>query len=325
MKVALIGAGLSGIKAASLLADLGHEVTVFEKSRGLGGRLANRREPWGKLDIGAQYFTARDLGFQKQVELWLQASAVQIWDFLPYCVEQGALTHSPDETVRYIGSPLMNQLVYCLTGNFAVNFRCKISKVEKSREGWRLISSDGGLFYGFDWLIISSPAEQSRTLLDGCSDAMAHVPEDVHQPCWAAGLATRGKIPEDVQGIFGDETVRWASRLSSRPGFIKTPDVDDVWMLHFSSEWSEQQGKETAMDIGQTGLNWLQALMDTKLEKRAEYRHYWRYANMKPVTFDKPYLMDEHQQLAVIGAWCAGGRVEGAWLSAQRCIQDLSG
>lgn len=323
MKVAIIGAGLSGIKAASLLADSGHEVTVFEKSRGLGGRLANRREAWGKLDIGAQYFTARDPGFQKQVESWLQASVVKIWEFSPYCVKQGKLTPSPDETVRYIGSPLMNQLVYSLGTNVAVNCQCKISKVEKSREGWRLFSADGELFYGFDWLIVSSPAEQSRTLLDRCSDVMAVVPVAVHRPCWAAGLATRGKIPEEVQGIFGDETVRWASRLSSRPGFIKSPDVDDVWMLHFSPEWSEQQERETAMDIGQTGLQWLQALMDTELEKSATYRHYWRYANMKPVTFDKPYLMDEHQRLAVIGAWCAGGRVEGAWLSAQGCIQDL--
>ena len=49
MKFALIGAGLSGIRAASLLIDLGHEVTVFEKSHGLGGRLANRRTAWGKL------------------------------------------------------------------------------------------------------------------------------------------------------------------------------------------------------------------------------------------------------------------------------------
>ncbi|MGO0306587.1 NAD(P)/FAD-dependent oxidoreductase [Endozoicomonas acroporae] len=325
MKVALIGAGLSGIKAASLLAELGHEVTVFEKSRGLGGRLANRREAWGKLDIGAQYFTARDPGFQKQVELWLQASAVQVWDFSPYCVEQGTLTPSPDETVRYIGSPLMNQLVYCLSSNIAINFQCHISKVEKSREGWRLLSADGALFSSFDWLIVSSPAEQSRTLLDSCSDVMALVPEAVHQPCWAAGLATRGKIPADVQGIFGDETVRWASRLSSRPGFRKAPDVDDVWMLHFSPEWSEQQGKETAVDIGQTGLNWLQTIMATGLEKTAQYRHYWRYANIKPVTFDQPYLLDERQRLAVIGAWCAGGRVEGAWLSAQKCIQDLSG
>ncbi|WP_066015027.1 NAD(P)/FAD-dependent oxidoreductase [Endozoicomonas atrinae] len=323
MKIALIGAGLSGIKAASLLIDLGHEVTVFEKSRGLGGRLANRRTAWGKLDIGAQYFTARDPDFQKQVELWLQASVVQVWDFSPYCVEQGKLIPSPDETVRYTGSPLMNQLVYCSSNGLMVNFQCAVTAVEKLRKGWRLFTSNGEVFSDFDWLIVSSPAEQSRALLENCSDVMTDVPEAVHQPCWAVGLATRGEAPESVQGIFGDDTVRWASRLSNRPGFIKAPDIDDVWMLHFSPEWSEQQGKETPVDIGQTGLEWLQKIMDTELDKSAEYRHYWRYANIKPVTFDKSYLLDEHQRLSVIGAWCAGGRVEGAWLSAVNWVEDV--
>ncbi|KEI72191.1 NAD(P)/FAD-dependent oxidoreductase [Endozoicomonas elysicola] len=322
MKVALIGAGLAGITSACQLTRAGHQVAVFEKSRGLGGRLANRRTSWGKLDIGAQYFTARDPDFQKQVELWRQASAVQVWDFSPHCVEQGKLTPSPDETVRYTGSPLMNQLVYCLSNGLTVNFQCAISAVEKLREGWRLVSSDGDVFSGFDWLIVSSPAEQSRALLENCSDVMTDVPEAVHQPCWALGIATRGEVPEGVQGIFGDDTVRWVSRLSSRPSFIKAPDVDDVWMLHFSPEWSEQQGKETLLDIGQTGLDWLEKIMDTELDKSAEYRHYWRFANIKPVTFDKPYLLDEHQRLAVIGAWCAGGRVEGAWLSAWHCFRE---
>ncbi|WP_095210547.1 NAD(P)-binding protein [Endozoicomonas ascidiicola] len=40
MKIAVIGSGLSGIKTASLLHKIGHEVTVFEKSRGFGGRMA---------------------------------------------------------------------------------------------------------------------------------------------------------------------------------------------------------------------------------------------------------------------------------------------
>jgi len=43
MRVAIIGAGLTGLTAASLLRDAGVEITVFDKSRGLGGRLSTRR------------------------------------------------------------------------------------------------------------------------------------------------------------------------------------------------------------------------------------------------------------------------------------------
>ena len=42
-KIAVIGAGLCGLKCAHDLGSRGASVTVFEKSRGIGGRLANRR------------------------------------------------------------------------------------------------------------------------------------------------------------------------------------------------------------------------------------------------------------------------------------------
>lgn len=40
-KVAIIGAGISGVYAARELAKIA-DVTVFEKSRGFGGRMATR-------------------------------------------------------------------------------------------------------------------------------------------------------------------------------------------------------------------------------------------------------------------------------------------
>ena len=39
---AVIGAGMAGIACARTLVQAGHRVTVFEKSRGLGGRMATR-------------------------------------------------------------------------------------------------------------------------------------------------------------------------------------------------------------------------------------------------------------------------------------------
>ncbi len=325
MKCAVIGAGLTGIKTASLLSGAGHDVTVFEKSRGLGGRLANRRLPWGELDIGAQYFTVRDSGFQNEVAGWEQAGVVCQWHFTPWQARQGQLRSSPDDTVRYIGTPLMNAPAYSLATGLSVRCQCTIVTVTRHSQGWQLNTLEGARFDGFDWLIVTSPAEQSRALLAHCGDLVAHVPPAIHRSCWAVGLATRGEVAADIQGIFGDDTVRWVSRLSSRPGFQYGGDSDDVWMLHFAPQWSEQQGKETTLDIGQVGLDWLQSVTGRTLERVAEHRHFWRYANIKSVSFDKPCLIDAEQQLAIAGAWCAGGRVEGAWLSAVKLVQMLDG
>jgi predicted NAD/FAD-dependent oxidoreductase len=41
--VAVIGAGISGLFAARTLQDHGMKATVFEKGRGVGGRMSTRR------------------------------------------------------------------------------------------------------------------------------------------------------------------------------------------------------------------------------------------------------------------------------------------
>ena len=43
--IAVVGAGMAGLAAARALHDGGHRVVVFEKSRGVGGRMSTRRTP----------------------------------------------------------------------------------------------------------------------------------------------------------------------------------------------------------------------------------------------------------------------------------------
>lgn len=71
--VAVVGAGIAGLTASRALRDHGLSVTVFEKSRGPSGRMSTRRVDGGRVqfDHGAQYFTARDPAFRRQVEGWV--------------------------------------------------------------------------------------------------------------------------------------------------------------------------------------------------------------------------------------------------------------
>ncbi|MCE3000724.1 MAG: FAD-dependent oxidoreductase, partial [Betaproteobacteria bacterium] len=104
-RVAVIGAGIAGISCARQLRDAGHAVRVFDKSRGIGGRMATRRGESGTFDHGAQYFTARELRFRALVEA-LGASGV----VAPY---RGRIVHWSGGSVtpvsglepRYVGVP----------------------------------------------------------------------------------------------------------------------------------------------------------------------------------------------------------------------------
>ena len=76
LKVAVVGAGISGASCAHALSHSGHAVQVFDKSRGAGGRMATRRAEWvdrqgrsqlSRFDHGAPCFTAHEPSFQQFV------------------------------------------------------------------------------------------------------------------------------------------------------------------------------------------------------------------------------------------------------------------
>jgi predicted NAD/FAD-dependent oxidoreductase len=57
--VLIIGAGMSGMAAASELSRAGLRVMVVDKGRAVGGRMASRRIGEAVFDHGAQFITAR--------------------------------------------------------------------------------------------------------------------------------------------------------------------------------------------------------------------------------------------------------------------------
>jgi len=64
LRVVVIGAGMAGLTAARLIADAGHVVSVLDKGRRAGGRMATRQLAGGAFaDYGAQFFTVRSEAF----------------------------------------------------------------------------------------------------------------------------------------------------------------------------------------------------------------------------------------------------------------------
>ncbi len=77
--ILIIGAGLSGLKAAGDLHAAGRSVLLIDKGRGVGGRAATRRWDGARVDHGAQFFTARSDEFRAQVEDWLTRGVCFPW------------------------------------------------------------------------------------------------------------------------------------------------------------------------------------------------------------------------------------------------------
>ncbi|MDB2384440.1 NAD(P)-binding protein [Endozoicomonas sp.] len=327
VKIAVIGAGLAGLYAADRLRRCGHSVKVFEKSRGRGGRLANKRLEWGSFDMGAQYFTARSARFQEEVERLYEKKIVKEWSFVPYKVENGALLRSPDNTTRYICLPRMNGIAHDVAYSLDIVFETHVKALVYRQGYWTLMMDDDSETQGFDWVVVSCPAEQSKALLQGCSDLTQFITDSLHAPCWTLGLETNRAVDAEIQGVFGDELISWVSRQSSKPGYVRDKKDTDHWVLHFSPAWSLKYDEQTKQDILATGVQWLESVFQCSLEQYHYFKHYWRYASLRaPIqTYSQPYLIDASRQVSVVGDWCCGGRVEGAFLSAISMVDDCFG
>ena len=117
-RVAVVGAGISGLTAASRLARGGCAVTVYETGRGPGGRTSTRRAgPDGagwQFDHGAQYFSAKDPAFRAIVEDWRAEGLVAEWTGVFGTLDATTGTfvrEDPQETKeRWVGTPSMNAI-----------------------------------------------------------------------------------------------------------------------------------------------------------------------------------------------------------------------
>ena len=75
--LAIAGSGLSAIFAAlTIKSQKNTNVVLFDKARGLGGRLATRRAENGKFDHGAQYFDISTLLDQPQIQTLLDEKII---------------------------------------------------------------------------------------------------------------------------------------------------------------------------------------------------------------------------------------------------------
>jgi len=85
-RVTVVGGGISGAACANVLAAAGVQVTLRDRGRRLGGRMASRMlrdtgtaHDGRPVDIGASYFTAREPEFVAQVDQWTAAGVVRPW------------------------------------------------------------------------------------------------------------------------------------------------------------------------------------------------------------------------------------------------------
>ncbi|MBU2875107.1 NAD(P)/FAD-dependent oxidoreductase [Marinobacter salexigens] len=325
-RIAIVGSGLAGLSAAIKLKQLGHGVTVFEKSRGPGGRLAAKRVAEGAADIGAQYFTSRNPEFLPFLEEFAGSRSFSTWDgSFGFQDKDGQWQAFPDEH-RYVGTPRMTAISRALSRHVNLIAETRIESLERHSTGWRLTDTSGEQVGEFDQVIITAPPAQARDLLvqSNLPELAAELNDAVSRvlPCWAvAARFTENPWPRHVGMRCNHRTLFWVANNSSKPG-RKTLDQDSEgvwWVLHANPEWTEQNAGATPEKVTEELIAAFRELTGTTAMVTDSVAHRWLYARSEGGA-SPGHLWFEDHGIGLAGDWLSGGRVEGAFDSACRLV-----
>ena len=310
MRIAIVGAGMAGMSCGQRLSRLGHEVRLFDKGRGPGGRMATRRMEDGgttlHFDHGAQYFTARDPRFVEQVAHWEASGVAARW------------AAAGDDA--WVGTPAMNAPLKAMAGELGVQFGTRIEQLVRDGEGWQ-IDGEGAPDARFDAVLVAVPAEQAGPLLQPHAPAMATLADQTaSDPCWTlmAGFEAPLALVQDTLRQRGP--IGWAARNNTKPGRAN----EECWVIQASPEWSRAHLEEDAETVAAALLAELAEANGGPLPRQlGATAHRWRFA--RSGTAGEEALWDAEQRIGVCGDWLIGPRVEAAYMSGLLLAEAVGG
>jgi predicted NAD/FAD-dependent oxidoreductase len=302
---------MTGLTTARTLSDQGHDVVVVDKARGPGGRMSTRRNADLQFDHGAQYFTARDPRFLRQIVAWQERGLVRAWDARIATIGDRDSSKKSQSAERFVAVPGMNAVCKEQARELPdCRFGWALRKLKRLEKGW-ILTSDQGKTLECDALVISTPPEQARALLaDPEVDELISGVEMM--PCWALMLVLDEPLFAEHDAAFVNQgPLSWVSSQSSRP---ERPAAS-AWVLHASPEWSEMHLEKSADEVRELLLEAARELpLSQSFTVKSAVAHRWRYALARqPLNCGAIWLGSKN--LALAGDWCNGSRVEGAFLS----------
>lgn len=305
MRVVVVGAGMAGLTAARLVAAAGHDVSVLDKGRRCGGRMATKTLVGGaRADHGAQFFTVRTEAFAETVAAWLADGTVHEW-CRGFSSEDG---HS-----RYAVSNGMAELGGTMATGLDVRQSVHVDAVRRVGRGWVVSwAASRGAEAGSidaDVVVLTPPGPQASALVAGEADA----PELDYAPMIALLVAldepSAVPPPGGVQ-LQDDPTWSWIGDNVAKE-VSPIPAVTFHTRADVAAARADEADDSLCADLLSAASPWLGRgrPIDVRL-------HRWRYA-----TAVDPHplrcVVEADGTLVFAGDGYGGARIEGAFLSGR--------
>jgi renalase len=330
---AVIGAGIAGAACAVSLQRAGVRVTVFDKSRGVGGRMSTRRATWtdsqgaeqvAEFDHGAQHFTAVHPRFKAVLKRAISVGCVATWQPQVHAAWPGAQPiHS------HVAVPHMPALTRHLLAGLPMHMGEQVQRLQRAADGWHVVVQGGETVGPFDQVMLALPPSQAATLLAGHHDTWAdELSTVVMQPCW-----TLMAVTQDVDWPWdacepATGPLAWVARNDRKPG-RDAPVGCASWVAQASAQWSAEHLEDDSASV----LKALTAALakqlpgceknGVKIDWRHTSVHRWRYSAPAAARDDECWW-DANLSLGVCGDFMGAGNVEAAWRSGDELADTVA-
>lgn len=312
-KIAIIGAGMTGLTCATDLAASGIRADIFDKGRNPGGRMSTRRFDGGAFDHGAQYMRPESEAFASFLNNAATGGHAAIWP----------ATDQPGKPAAFIGQPGTNSLPASLAAHLPVQQSVNIAQVQRTPEGWQLDADDGTTHDTYDHIVITIPAPQTIELLGPYAAPFKSQLEAVtYDRCMVAMIGFETPL-SDIPAILKPDTgpIGYIAHESAKPGRTHTLDC---WTLHANPAWSlEHQNDEKGSVAADLHTAFCDLIPAAKSQAPAYLDgHRWRYAIVSNA-IGQPILTDPSLGITIAGDFMLGPSAEHAYVSGKAAARVL--
>lgn len=316
-RIAIIGAGISGVTLARELQEIA-QVKIFEKSRGVGGRMSTRYVEDFAFDHGAHCFTARTKNFQKFLQPFLLSSDVAPWQGKIVNIENdGAVSQRFWFETHLVATPNMNSLCKKLAVGLNISLEAEVASLtEKQDDGWHLKDKNGATLGVFDLVISTAPPAQTKNLFHQYFTCQ----EIFMQPCFALMLGFKSKWDRDwIFAKVRNNPIKLIIVNSSK--FGRNNDSTSL-VIYSRDSWSRENLERDQNEVQQILLENFSQVSGIDYNQ-ASYKslHRWRYALVDETKYEK--FFNPNLALAATSDWSTNSRIEDVWIAAMNLAEKV--
>tara|TARA_R110002167_G_scaffold118753_6_gene295502 strand:+ start:801 stop:1790 length:990 start_codon:yes stop_codon:yes gene_type:complete len=279
LDILVIGAGMSGLIAATELQKTGFKVACVEKARGSGGRLSSKRIESAKtkamihFDLGCASFDAKTELFRSHTETWASKGIAKVWRF------------SEKAGTQYVATPRSSSITRYLADQLDVHFATRVTELCKVNGQWSVYIGELGkrtLFAQAKHIIFATPPQQAADLLPKDHAFIDILSQPILLPQWVLMLNVKGRL--DLIDDYYEFTDSIISRLLLEPSKPERVQLNDhqVWMIQADTKWTSENLDTEKTKIEHELIAELATKTGAPIIVEDAYLHRWLYSVAQP-------------------------------------------